>query len=161
MEIVLCLSKATHKIDLCVFEFTQFDLADFLISLKNRGVRVKVITDAHRDRRQPNNDAGGDQRQQQGINNQIPKLQSARIPVRVNRSRDRDRALMHNKFVLIDDNHLIMGSFNWTQNAVKWNHEAVISTNESRVVKKFVREFETIWDACEDRERELPVIRVR
>jgi phosphatidylserine/phosphatidylglycerophosphate/cardiolipin synthase-like enzyme len=34
--------------------------------------------------------------------------------------------LMHNKYVIIDDEYVLTGSFNWTQQAVNLNNENLI-----------------------------------
>lgn len=146
MEIFNSLKEAKKKIDLCVFDFTHTQLAEFVKSAHVRGViRVRIITDVHLDRRQSNNNDSGDQSRQQGINDQIPGLHNEGIEVKINSCNVDQLSKMHNKFVLIDDKCLLMGSFNWTHSAVTRNHEAVIRTKESRVVRKFVRKFNEIW----------------
>lgn len=52
---------------------------------------------------------------------------------------------MHHKFVIIDNNILITGSTNWTMAAFFGNFENLMVTNESRLVKPFINEFENIW----------------
>ena len=52
---------------------------------------------------------------------------------------------MHHKFVLIDGQMLINGSFNWTQRAITGNQENVIITNHSKVISAFKDEFEKLW----------------
>jgi phosphatidylserine/phosphatidylglycerophosphate/cardiolipin synthase-like enzyme len=39
------LNSATKTIDICVFAFTDDDIADALIAAKKRGVAIKIITD--------------------------------------------------------------------------------------------------------------------
>nr|KAG5713774.1 hypothetical protein BaRGS_024401 [Batillaria attramentaria] len=53
---------------------------------------------------------------------------------------------MHHKFVVVDDQLLINGSFNWTRNAITGNQENVIVTNHTRVVGAFKAEFEKLWE---------------
>lgn len=168
MQIFMSLNDAIETIDLCVYEFTQRNLAEFLVSASKRGVKVRIITDAHADRREKNaqltkmdhaggskgccgGGGGGNRDKQQGLGDKIPKLQEAGIPIRVNKTRKESTALMHNKFVLIDGKCLMMGSFNWTQNAVMRNHEAIIRTNDKKIVKKFISKFNQMWKQSEDR----------
>lgn len=52
---------------------------------------------------------------------------------------------MHHKFIIIDNNILITGSTNWTMAAFFGNFENLLVTNESRLVKPFIIEFDKIW----------------
>lgn len=53
----------------------------------------------------------------------------------------RSSSLMHHKFALIDDEHLLTGSFNWTYNS---NAENMLSTNQSSIVEAYVHEYEQL-----------------
>lgn len=142
MEIFLTLKRATHAIDLCIFDFTQNNLADYLISASARGIRVRIITDAHFDRQQTGESSSNDQ---------IPRLQKAGIPIKINKSNSKDAPLMHNKFVIIDRRYLLMGSFNWTHKAVLRNHEAIIRTELNEIVGQFSAKFDQMWRHLENR----------
>lgn len=52
---------------------------------------------------------------------------------------------MHHKFVIIDDQLVCSGSFNWTIQAVTGNNESVIITSDSRIVQPFCKEFQKLW----------------
>jgi phosphatidylserine/phosphatidylglycerophosphate/cardiolipin synthase-like enzyme len=52
---------------------------------------------------------------------------------------------MHNKFVVIDDTHLITGSFNWTVQAGKSNQENIIVVDNPYYIEKYNSEFEILW----------------
>ena len=52
------------------------------------------------------------------------------------------RAIMHNKFCVIDGAWALAGSYNWTQNATANNYESLTVTDDSRVIGKFLEEFE-------------------
>ena len=144
MKIFLTLNQATSTIDLCIFDFTLHYLADYLITAFGRNIRVRIITDAHFDRKQ-NGDSNS--------NDQIPRLQDAGIPIKVNRSNGDDAPKMHNKFVIVDGKYLIMGSFNWTRSAVTKNDEAVIKTDLRGIVGKFSSKFDHMWRNFENRQR--------
>ena len=53
--------------------------------------------------------------------------------------------LMHHKFCIVDNKKLISGSFNWTMQAVMGNKENVIVTEDPKLVRGFVQEFEELW----------------
>ena len=50
-------------------------------------------------------------------------------------------SLMHHKFVIIDDQKLISGSYNWTYNAEYRNSENVIVSSDQVLIENFKREF--------------------
>ena len=52
---------------------------------------------------------------------------------------------MHNKFVVIDDSHLITGSFNWTVQAGKSNQENILVVDNPYYIEKYNTEFEGLW----------------
>ena len=150
MKIFMSLNNAVETIDLCIFKFTQRNLADFLITAATRHhVRVRIITDAHVESAQSG--SANNRERQQGLGDRIPQLQQAGIPIRVNRTDRESAALMHNKFVIIDGKCVLQGSFNWTQAAVMRNHETIISTNDKKVVKVFIAQFNRIWSQSEVR----------
>lgn len=128
LKFMTYLSQARHKVDICIYVFTQFSIAKILENLVKSGVRVRVITDGAED------DASG---------NQLHKLRSCGIIVKSNERHT--GALMHHKFVIIDDKMLLAGSFNWTNKAVVSNYEAVLVTTQSTLVVPFVSQFEQMW----------------
>lgn len=52
---------------------------------------------------------------------------------------------MHNKFVVVDDTHLITGSFNWTVQAGKSNQENILVVDNPYYIEKYNTEFEGLW----------------
>ena len=52
---------------------------------------------------------------------------------------------MHHKFVVIDKKTVMMGSFNWTMQAVCGNNDVVLISNHADIVSPFVEEFEKLW----------------
>lgn len=53
----------------------------------------------------------------------------------------RGSAFMHNKFCIIDDETLINGSFNWSQNAPLSFENIVVVKRDYRLIKQFLHEF--------------------
>ncbi|RCI07031.1 Mitochondrial cardiolipin hydrolase [Rhizopus stolonifer] len=91
------LNSATKTIDICVFAFTDDDVADALIAAKKRGVSIRIITD---------------NQQAAGKGADAKRLQeSYGIPFKT----DNTTGYMHNKFAIIDSATLINGSFNWSK----------------------------------------------
>lgn len=52
---------------------------------------------------------------------------------------------MHHKFVVLDSEMLINGSFNWTRQAITGNQENLMITKNVKVVKQYKDEFKKLW----------------
>lgn len=122
------LGQAKHSVDLCIYMFTQKTMSKLLQDLHKMGIRVRIITDAQED---------------DGYSSQTDSLQKAGIEIKSNKGGA--GALMHHKFVIIDERLLISGSFNWTNKAVVSNYEAVLVTSAETLVKPFVNKFNELW----------------
>lgn len=53
-------------------------------------------------------------------------------------------SLMHNKFVIIDNERIITGSYNWTYNAEFRNNENIVLLSDPTLVEKFNEEFRNL-----------------
>jgi len=122
------LANAKRRVDLCIYLFTQKTLADLLLDLHKSNVIVRIITD-------------GDEEMIR--NSQVSRLLAAGIEIKTNNCGS--GALMHHKFVVIDDRVLLSGSFNWTNKAVVSNYEAVLVTTSEELVKPFTIKFNDLW----------------
>lgn len=56
--------------------------------------------------------------------------------------------LLHHKFVIIDDNLLITGSYNWTRFSGK-NYENMVVINDQSVIEQFSNEFDELLENAE------------
>ncbi len=126
-RLVTYLSKAQKSLKVCVFNITNDKLANVLADAHKRGVSVRIISD-------------DECMQNQGSD--VHWLHEQGIPVRTD---DQVQFHMHNKFVIIDDTHLITGSFNWTVQAGKSNQENIIVVDNSYYIEKYNTEFESLW----------------
>ena len=127
-KVVHYLNSATTTLDICVFSITYNVLGDAIIEAHKRGVKVRVISDDEQAK-----NPGAD----------IERLQQAGIPLKI----DLDpKAHMHNKFVLIDKQTLLTGSFNWTKQAALKNNENFMATNDEYLIEKYGEEYERLWE---------------
>ena len=120
------LRHARRSADVCVFTITDDRLADALIDANRRGVAVRVITDNSKAE-----DLGSD----------VDRLERAGMPLRV----DRSPFHMHHKFLVVDGQTLLTGSYNWTRGAARDNEENLIVTDEPRLVLAFAAAFDRLW----------------
>ena len=56
---------------------------------------------------------------------------------------------MHHKFVILDNRCVMTGSYNWTMESEKENHENLLVPRDATVVQLFREEFEALWAAAE------------
>lgn len=117
---------------MCIFMLTQQNLTSILCDLHRKKVQIRIITDGAED---------------EVTSSQIHNLASAGIIIKSNKANT--GALMHHKFVVIDDELLICGSFNWTNKAVVSNYEAVVVTSNRSLVRPFITEFHKMWSSFE------------
>jgi phosphatidylserine/phosphatidylglycerophosphate/cardiolipin synthase-like enzyme len=123
--------RAKNRIRICLFTISDDRIADELISKSKQGVSVKIITDNDK-----MFDKGSD----------IEKLNRAGVPIRVDMTRNH----MHHKFALFDGDITLTGSYNWTRSAERYNHENILITDSSKVLREFNKEFDLLWDEFPD-----------
>ena len=135
--------EGAKRIDICIYMFTLKELADLLIRMRQKGCYVRIITDSLR---------GADGKvdlnsgQYKGTGDQIPRLRAMGITVKeIGNTEDTGRPLMHNKFVVIDNQRCIFGSFNWTKQAVLRNNESIALSDDPDFVRPLVKEFDRLW----------------
>ncbi|MEZ4517305.1 MAG: phospholipase D-like domain-containing protein [Chloroflexota bacterium] len=124
---------AQTSIHLAVYEMNLTPIAEALIRAHNRGVDVRFVTD----------DEGGLEadatKEDRG---QFAMLQEAGIPVRP----DTRSALMHDKFIIIDNEIFITGSTNLTVNDIYENNNNIVAGYVPEVAAIYEREFEEMWN---------------
>ena len=127
MEILIkALRKAVKSLDICMFTISSAQLANIVLQLHAKGIVVRIITDEEKDGL---------------VVSQIYNFRASGIQVR----HDKTSFLMHNKFIIIDGETLVNGSFNWTNQAVYGNKENVLITNYPPIVRPYLTEFEKLW----------------
>lgn len=75
-------------------------------------------------------------------------MQELGISVRLFRPTNTDG--IHCKFVLIDNNCLVTGSHNWTNNSFYINQEASVAVMSDQAVTHMINDFEVIWAHSEE-----------
>lgn len=131
------LNSARYSLDICMYVLTNSDIANAVLKLHYKGVKVRIIIDA-------------DMAYSSGSS--AKKLEKQGIPIRWMKSTN----LMHHKFCILDasvDGNgvtevtplVIAGSLNWTNQALNGNWEDVIVTSQEELVRQFKTEFERLW----------------
>lgn len=91
--------------------------------------------------------------------NDCERLAAAGIPVRTD---DAEQYHMHNKFMIVDRNFLLTGSFNWTFQAGSHNQENLLVVDEPYYIEKYCTEYERLWtqfsaNACDNAEEKAAI----
>jgi len=121
------LRSPTKSLDICIFTLTDDDIKNTILMLKDKSVKIKVITDD-----ECSTQLGSD----------IAELSRFGIDVRM----DNSPAHMHHKFAIADGAVLINGSFNWTKQAHNSNRENVMVTGNPMFVRDYQKEFDNLFD---------------
>jgi phosphatidylserine/phosphatidylglycerophosphate/cardiolipin synthase-like enzyme len=114
------------RIYVAIYSFTSDRLAEALIEARRRGVDVRVVME----RREAN-----------VTGSEYPRLLGAGVDVRL----DANPGLMHHKFMVIDGEIVVTGSYNWSAAAEERNDENLVVIRDRAVAGAFEREFERIW----------------
>ena len=124
--LISLINLANRSVYVAVYSFTRDSLAAALISAKERGVEVKVVMER-------------DRAYERG--SEYSRLKSAGVDVRL----DGNPHLMHHKFMVIDENIVVTGSYNWTTAAEEMNDENLVIIVDQYVALWFKQEFERVW----------------
>lgn len=123
-SIIKNLEKARVSIYVCIAWFTKQSIADKLVEKYKQGIDVKVIYyDDHTNSRF-------------GVN--IDKIPYKAIPG----SRG---GIMHNKYCIIDNQTVITGSYNWSENAENKNDENAMTSYDFENATDYTVEFLKMW----------------
>ena len=125
------IDAAESSIHIAAFETDLTPFAEALLRAQARGVDVRWITDDEH-----GIDADGEEGR-----GQFALLEAAGVPLRD----DLRSALMHNKFVIIDDHIVWTGSMNLTDNDLRRNNNNVIIIESPEVAAVYEAEFTEMW----------------
>ena len=123
------INTAKSEILVAVYSFSRYNIASALIKKYKEGVTVRIKIDAF-------------QASSKYCRLTVSKLKKAGVEVQLIRMPE--KVHMHNKFVIIDRNEVITGSYNFTSTASKKNWENVISINDSEVSNQYFIEWQKI-----------------
>jgi phosphatidylserine/phosphatidylglycerophosphate/cardiolipin synthase-like enzyme len=135
-RLVGLIGSAKHQVDVAAFELEDRELGKALLEAAARGVRVRLYTDRdYRREARESLGAGG----RGGSREHCEEVQRLTICY------DDREALMHHKFVLIDDMGVWTGSTNLTWNSFARNNENSLFLPLPGLVQAYRNEFEALW----------------
>ena len=126
-KVVSMLRTCKKTLDIAIFSLTLDSIAEAILEAFQRGIKVRVIADDECAKNKGSN---------------IKLIASQGIPCKT------DNAVyhMHHKFAVIDSSVVIMGSFNWTGQAVKYNQENIFFYEDKNIANQYAKEFEHLWN---------------
>ena len=124
--IIQQIDRAVRQIKICVFTISDDRITNAIISAHKRGVDIMILTD---------NDKSFD------IGSDIGQLAQDGIFIKIDNTSNH----MHHKFMVVDEQMALTGSYNWTQSAARYNRENIILSSETGIIKSFLNEFEKLW----------------
>ena len=123
-QLVALLQRAERSIDAALHELDSATIAAALVRAHRREVTVRLVTD--------------DSYLEEGP---LLQVREAGVPV----VGDDRRALMHNKFIVVDRRWVWTGSFNTTDNGAYKNNNNAVLIDSERLAANYIREFEEMF----------------
>ena len=128
--VVKTINEATSSIRIAAYGFSSKQIANALLAAHNRGVDVEAVLDMKANRAR-------------GIGGY---LASNGIPIRLNGH----YAILHDKFMIIDNAKLELGSFNYTKSAELRNAENVIViSGKPDIVRDYQAQWTKLWNEAD------------
>jgi cardiolipin hydrolase len=124
--VIKTLKAANKDLKICMFTISDDPIAETIAGCHKMGIQVRIITDDGKIF-----DKGSD----------IYSLDRMGIKIKI----DSFRSLMHHKFVIIDNQKLLTGSYNWTRTGADVNNENVLITTKKSIVQAYKNEFQRLW----------------
>ncbi len=129
--IIKAIGQAQKTIKVQAYSFTNADIAKSLLEASKRGVQVRVVLDKSQETEKYTS---------------ATFLANSGVPVRI----DDDFAIAHNKIMILDEETVITGSFNFTKAAEERNAENVLVIRGNKELAKFyLQNWQWRWDASE------------
>ena len=127
-KVVSMLRTCKKKLDIAIFSLTLDSIAEAILEAFQRGVKVRMIADDECAKNKGSN---------------VKLIASVGVPCKT------DNAVyhMHHKFAVLDESVVIMGSFNWTGQAVKYNQENIFFYEDKNIAGQYSQEFERLWNS--------------
>ena len=127
-NIIKAINNTKSSIDLAIFDLTSNDIASVLEQAQKRGVKIRIIADS---------------RQAKGAYSAITELAREQVDIKI--THGEGRGIMHNKFAIFDSKSMVTGSYNWTNNAERFNYENAVFITDPNVIIQYQKDFDNIW----------------
>ncbi len=126
-RLVELLSGARESIYFMAYSFTSDELGEAIRERASAGVTVAGVMDADQAR--------------SNIGTEYDPFRQVGLDVRL----DGNKGLMHHKVLIIDEQIVVTGSYNFSRSAEKRNDENVLIIFDPQIAKKFLEEFRRVY----------------
>jgi phosphatidylserine/phosphatidylglycerophosphate/cardiolipin synthase-like enzyme len=124
--IVKRIKKAKKSIYFMAFSFTSDPIGEAMIEGFKKGVKIEGLFEKN----------GSESK-----DSEYKKFLVEKIPVKT----DRNKHNMHHKVIIIDEELVITGSYNFSKNASKRNDENILMIEDAEIAKKYIAEFRKLY----------------
>ena len=129
--IIPLVNSAQSSIRFLAFSFTDYPLANAMITRLRNGVNVAGVYER----------VGSDTEA-----SEFKTLFCAGVPVR----KDGNPSFMHNKIIVVDERYVVTGSMNYSTSAEEGNDENVIILDNPDIARLYLQDFDRIWAQATD-----------
>lgn len=118
----------SETLDLALYEITSADLVQALVRAKERGVRVRVVTDSKQAR-----------------------IKSSRVNLLIKRGISvkalggKEKGSMNHRFAILDGKKVITGSHDWSEGSGRGDYESILIIQDNDLADSYRKEFERLW----------------
>lgn len=124
-RLAAAIDSARLSVDVAAYSLSLDSIRNALINAYKRGVRVRMVMESDNlERSDPQ------------------KIKEAGIPV----LGDRRQGLMHDKFVVIDNSEVWLGSMNFTDSGCYEDNNNLLRVHSTKVAENYTKEFEEMFD---------------
>lgn len=124
------LTKAQKTVYIAMFAFSDNRIAHYLKILSSKGLKIFILVDKDWNLSSIYSDI-----------DDMARYASVRMDV--------SEALLHEKFIIIDEKILLTGSYNYTASAQIRNDEFMFKSKDKTLVKRFTHHFLNLWEASD------------
>lgn len=125
-RIVTLIAESQKTIRIAAYSFTSKPIAEALVSAHKRGIDIKVVLDKS---------------QKSEHYTAATFLRNMGIPTRINTR----YKIMHNKYMIIDEQLVQTGSFNYTKAAEKGNAENILILRDTALAQIYLKNWSRLW----------------
>ncbi len=130
------LLRATQvSVDAALYRLNHPELAWSLADAVGRGVRIRLVLDRGK---------YSDTRATREL------LAHYCLPFRISNGRCGEDSKMHHKFVILDGQAVLTGSYNWTLESEEQNYENLLVLRDPQLTLQYIQEFEDLWERAAD-----------
>ncbi|MEJ5225912.1 MAG: phospholipase D-like domain-containing protein [Anaerolineales bacterium] len=123
-RLVRAIDDARQRVDVAIYSLNLWSIRDALLRAHKRGVTVRLVVEEK--------EAGEDA---------LRRLAAAGIPIVT----DTGEGLMHNKFVIIDQNEVWLGSANFTLGSMYYGNNNLVRIRSQELAANYTSEFEEMF----------------